>query len=94
VDGSASIHVETHTLTYILDIARTEKNWLWEVQSDAIASTTTVTTGGWRVCRAVVLKEGRAKTWAEAYRAGLRACDKLGMTEKTKQKKAKKQKTK
>lgn len=89
VDGSASIHVETYSQVFIVDICRTEKGWLWEVQSDNISSATTVTMGGWRVCRAVVLKEGHAKTWAEAYRTGLRACEKLGTKEAAERKRKK-----
>jgi len=88
-DGTASLHVETHSQAYIMDICRTERNWLWEVQRDDLASVTTVTAGGWRVCRAVVLKEGRAKTWAEAYRAGLRACEKLALKEAAERKRKK-----
>lgn len=91
VDGSASLHVETRSRAYILEVARSTRSWRWSIQRDEPygGDTTSTVVGNWRVCYAVVLKEGGAKTWAEAYRAGLRACEKQSLKDAVGQKRKK-----
>lgn len=63
IAGGATLNVLVNTQLFVIDVERRgrQRKWRWFAERDAYG--------------ALTVGRGRAKTWADAYRAALRACE-------------------